>query len=92
MSPVRLMLRPDALLFAAALASALAVVYSQHQARTLFAELQGLQGVRDELELEWGKLQLEQSTLATHGRIETLARERLGMRMPPPEAVVIVRP
>jgi len=72
--------------------SALGVVYAQHQARTLFVTWEGLQQERDALNVEWGRLQLEQSTWATHGRIETLAREKLGMRTPSPTAVVIVKP
>jgi cell division protein FtsL len=72
--------------------SALGVVFSTHQARRLFAELQGLQKVRDEQNTQWGRLQLEQSTWATHGRIETVANRQLDMVIPPPGAVVIVRP
>ncbi|WJW76851.1 cell division protein FtsL [Thiohalobacter sp. IOR34] len=72
--------------------SAIGVVYAKHRSRTLFVELQGLQAERDALNIEWGQLQLEQSTWATHGRIEDLARSRLGMVIPAPEQVVIVRP
>lgn len=64
------------------IASALAVVYSQHQERARFAELQRLEDEQARLETEWGRLQLEQSTWATHGRIERIARERLDMRLP----------
>ncbi len=81
-----------ALLSAAVFSSALGVVYTQHQARKSFVELQALQGVRDELNIEWGRLQLEQSTWATHGRIEVMAREKLDMMIPPPAAVVLVKP
>lgn len=83
-----LMLMLSALVFT----SALAVVYAQHESRKLFVELQGLQGARDELNVEWGRLQLEQSTWATHGRIEAIAREKLNMMIPPPAAVVLVKP
>ena len=55
--------------------SALGVVYSQHRARALFIELQRLEATQAELDTEWGRLELEQSTWATHGRIERLARE-----------------
>ena len=44
------------------------------------------------MDVEWGQLQLEQSTWATQGRVEGLAREPLGMISPAPDAVVIVRP
>lgn len=81
-----------AALAALVLVSALAVVYVEYRARTAFVELQEVHGVRDELEIEWGRLQLEQSTWATHGRIERVARQRLDMYIPSPREVVIVRP
>ncbi len=62
--------------------SALAVVQSQHRARELFVELQQAESEGAALETEWGRLELEQSTWATQGRIERLAREELGMRLP----------
>lgn len=74
----------------AVLASALAVVYSQHRARALFIELQRLEATQAELDTEWGRLELEQSTWATHGRIERLAREKLDMRLPDFERSEIV--
>ena len=72
--------------------SALAVIYAKHQSRLLFADLQQLQTERDQLNIEWGRLQLEQSAWATHSRVEKLARERLNMKVPDPEKVVIVKP
>lgn len=79
-------------LFAAVLISALAVVYSKHQSRALFIELQALQTTRDDLGIEWGRLQLEQSAWAAHGRIETIATERLHMRTPAVSAIIAVAP
>ncbi len=70
--------------------SAIGVVYTKHQSRKLFAELQQLQTERDRMDVEWGRLQIEQSTLATHTRIEALAREKLSMATPAPKSVVIV--
>ncbi len=80
------------LLALALFGSSLGVVFSTHQARQLFVELQGLQKVRDEMNTQWGRLQLEQSTWATHGRIEKIANNKLDMVIPPPGAVVIVQP
>lgn len=80
------------LLILVLIGSALGVVYAKHQSRKLFVVLQGLESARDEMNIEWGQLQLEQSTWATHGRIEELARQRLKMTTPSPEAIVIVRP
>jgi cell division protein FtsL len=73
-------------------ASALAVIYAKHESRTLFVELQGLHKARDDMEIEWGQLQLEQSTLATHGRIERKAGAKLGMVIPEANQVVILQP
>lgn len=81
-----------ALLSVAVMLSALAVVYAKHESRKLFVEWQALLDKQDEMNIEWGQLQLEQSTWATHTRVESLARERLGMILPPQSAVVIVRP
>lgn len=80
------------LLLLAVIASAITVVYSKHQSRKLFVALQRLESDRDQMNIEWGQLQLEQSTWATHGRIEELARGKLNMTMPDPNAVVIVKP
>lgn len=65
----------------AVVGTALAVVDSQHRARALFVELQVLEREQAYLDTEWGRLQLEQSTWAAHGRIERIAREELGMEM-----------
>ena len=72
--------------------SALAVIYSKHQSRKLFVELTALEKQRDGMNVEWGQLQLEQSTWATHGRIEKTARTRLQMKQLEYEKVVIVKP
>ena len=64
------------------LVSALGVVFTEHNSRLSFSKLQLLSNERDELDINWGRLQLEQSTLATHGRVEGIARSRLDMRLP----------
>ncbi len=74
------------------LASALGVAYTTHQGRKLFVELQALQATRDELNIEWGRLLLEQSTLATPPLVERIARRELGMHAPLPEQIRVVRP
>ena len=84
------MVRIDAVLVALAVASALGVVASQHQARRLHGEYEREQARAQALEVEWGQLQLEQSTWATHGRVEKLAREKLDMRVPPAGQVLVV--
>ncbi|NMG33421.1 cell division protein FtsL [Azoarcus sp. TTM-91] len=86
------MIRFDALLVALVVASALGVVAAQHQARKLFTELERQQARSHGLEVEWGQLQLEQSTWAAHARVEKLAREKLGMRPPVSAQVIVVEP
>jgi len=80
------------LLGVAVLVSALGVVYTKYQTRVLFAELQVLHAEADKMNVEWGQLQLEQSTKLTHGQVEQLARERLDMVLPSSEQVVVIRP
>ena len=80
------------LLFVAVLATAIGLVYSKHQTRKLFVELQQLNKEVVSLNTEWGQLQLEQSAWSDHGRIERIARERLGMVNPDSTQVAFVRP
>ncbi|MCG6937642.1 MAG: cell division protein FtsL [Gammaproteobacteria bacterium] len=78
------------LLFSMLLGSAILLVYSKHQSRKLFVELQQLKYQVDILNTEWSQLQLEQSAWSGHGRIERIARNRLSMVMPEPGDVVFV--
>lgn len=66
-------------LLAAVIASAIAAVHARHESRRAFVELSRLDAERDELEIEFGRLQLEQATWAENNRIEQIARGRLGM-------------
>ena len=86
------MTRLNVMLFAGLLLCALSVVTSQHQARKLFVELQDEQERSRELEIEFGQLQLEQSTWAMQSRIEQVASKKLGMRVPPEGRVRVVPP
>lgn len=69
---------------------ALAVVNAQHRARTLFVELEALKKEARELEVEWGKLQLEQGTLTSHARVQALAERQLGLISPPLDRVWLI--
>ena len=80
------------ILFVVVLATAIAVVYSKHKTRKLFVELQQLNKEVVSLNTEWGRLQLEQSAWSDHGRIEQIARERLGMVIPESKQVAFIRP
>lgn len=80
------------LLFLVVLVSAIGVSYSAHWNRLLLNELYAELSVRDKAQAEWGRLILEQSTWTAHNRIETLASERLGMRIPDAAEVRMVAP
>ena len=86
------MARLNFILLAALTACALALVTSQHQARKLYVELQKEQELAKRLEVERGQLQLEQSTWATHARVEKLAVQALGMRVPTAARIQVVQP
>lgn len=73
-------------------ATAVGVVNARHKSRVLFAELQKLNQTQDEAEIEWGQLQLEQSSWSTHARIEGSASGKLNMHIPGAKEVVIIRP
>lgn len=80
-------------LAAVCVVSALALVYTKHEARKLFVQLEDLTERRDELNIEWGQLQIEQSTWATHARIERVATDDLALTRPlADEIFVIERP
>ncbi|QDH70960.1 cell division protein FtsL [Marilutibacter alkalisoli] len=81
-----------AVLIVANLATALAVIYARHQHRQLFVQLTRLEKARDELDIEFGRLQLEQATWAESNRIDQVARDRLGMKFPEGSEIVVVRP
>jgi cell division protein FtsL len=82
------MARLNLILLVIAVACALATVAANHKGRKLFVELEREQVRMRQLEVEWGQLQLEQSTWAGHPRIEKIARELLGMRPPVPGQIV----
>lgn len=72
------------------IASALGVIYTRFQTQNLFGQLETLRQEKETMDIEWGLLQLEQSSWAAHGRVEEIARTRLGMSLPAPEQVVII--
>jgi cell division protein FtsL len=75
-----------------ALGSAAGAIYSKHRARELFIALERLNNQRDNLEVEWGQLQLEQSAWSTHAFVERVASTKLKMATPPPKDIELVSP
>jgi len=74
----------------ACVVSALALIYTKHESRKLFIELEQLTIERDELNIEWGQLQIEQSTWATHARIEKVALEELSLQRPRSTEIYVI--
>ena len=85
-----MIVRLSLILLALLIGCALALVTSQHRARKLYVELQKEQELAKQLDVEWGQLQLEQSTWAMHARVEKIAANALGMRVPPPGRIQVV--
>jgi cell division protein FtsL len=80
------------LLSLAVLGTGIAVVYARQQHRQAYVQLTRLQKQRDELNIEFSRLQLEQATWAETNRIEQVATERLGMSFPAQSELLVVKP
>ncbi len=80
------------LLWIAVLGSAASAIYCKHRARVLFVALEALDAHRDNLDIEWGQLQLEQSAWSTHAFVENVARAKLHMATPAPQDIRLVTP
>jgi cell division protein FtsL len=74
------------------LGSAISVVYLAQKSRLLFAELETSRKAQYQLDTRWNRLILERSTLLSPANVERVARKKLGMALPVPENVVVVRP
>lgn len=70
--------------------SAIALVYTKHESRKLFVQLEELTHERDGLNIEWGQLQIEQSTWAQHARIEKVASEDLALVRPEATEIFVI--
>ena len=87
-----MMTRINLLLLLVLVVSALGLVSSRYQARKLVIELEREQTRARAFEVEWGQLQLEQSTWAAPARVEKIAREQLRMQVPAPTRIQVVDP
>ena len=74
------------------IASASGVVGARHLLRQAYIELSTLERGRDELNIEFGRLQLEQATWSEANRIEQVAGNRIGMKFPEDADIVVLRP
>ncbi|MBS3964994.1 MAG: cell division protein FtsL [Methylomonas sp.] len=72
--------------------SAIAVIYSKYQSRRLFIEIQKKDQELDDYQVEWGRLQLELTTLTEENRVEIEARNRLMLTLPAQNDIVYIKP
>lgn len=79
-------------LWLAVLGSSVQVIYARHKARDTFVRLEKLNAERDALDMEWGRLQLEQSAWSSNAFVERVANAKLQMNLPQTRDVRIVRP
>jgi cell division protein FtsL len=84
------MTRLNVVLLVALVVCALSLVTSRHQSRKLFVELEREQAATRSYDVEYGQLQIEQSTWAMPARVERIARERLRMQLPAANRVEVM--
>jgi len=77
-----MMARLNVILLLVLVACALSLVTSRHQSRKLFVDLEREQARARNYDIEYGQLQIEQSTWAMPTRVEKVAREQLRMQLP----------
>jgi cell division protein FtsL len=80
------------LLSLAVVGGAIGVVWARHEHRQAYIALSQLENARDELDIEFGRLQLEQATWSEANRIEQVAGTRLGMKFPEDADIVVLQP
>ncbi|MBY5992113.1 cell division protein FtsL [Ferrimonas balearica] len=73
------------------LASAMGVVWSAQESRNLTARWNELLQERDQLDVQWRHLLLEEQTLAEHSRVARKATRDLQMHRPKPSQEKVVR-
>ncbi len=86
------MTKLNLVLFLVLIMTALGAITSQHKSRKLYFELQQQQDAAKLYEVEWGQLQLEQSTWAMHTRIEQIASQHMHMQVPDAQRIQLVAP
>ncbi len=74
------------------LISALAVIGSKYQSRSLFIAIQSQETSLDQYEVEWGQLQLELTTLTEENRVEQVAKKKLKLKMPVRGEIIYLKP
>ena len=86
------MLKLNAALAAMLILCSMLLVTSQHRARKAFIDLERAQSMARRHEVDWRRLQLEQTQLAKHSRVDAMARGELGMQSVTPDRTLYLPP
>jgi cell division protein FtsL len=78
-------------LWLALIASSLAVVIITYESRVDFNHLEDLRREQNKLQVILGQYLLEESTWASFNRIEKIASERLQMKVPKAERIIMIK-
>lgn len=84
--------RLNAVLLFLVVLSSWSVVTAQYEARKRYSDLEKEQKLAQTLDVDYGRLLLEQSTWGAHARIEKAVTEQLGMHTPDPREVQVILP
>lgn len=84
-------LLPAVLLWLGVIGSAVAVVFTSHQCRQLYAQLTELERRENALQVQWGRYLLEEGSWTSLNRVEQEAMEKLGMKIPHVNEMVMVK-
>lgn len=71
--------------------SGLAVIYSKHESRLVFIEIQKAEQELDRLEVRWERLILEERMLSDHNRVEKASRKNMGLIELDRESIVYIK-
>ena len=85
------MTRGVLIVYSLALVLALSLVYTRVTTRSLYLQLQSLQQLRDDFNVEWGRLLLQEARYAEPRYIEKIARQKLGMVFPQSDKVSVIQ-
>lgn len=85
------MTRGTLIVYGLALVLALSLVYTRVTTRSLYLQLQSLQQQRDDFNVEWGRLLLQEARYAEPRYIEKIARQKLGMVFPQHDKISVIQ-
>ena len=80
-----------AMLLVMLVTSGLAVIFSKHNSRLVFIDIQKTEQDLDRLEIRWERLTIEERMLSEHNRVEKIARKKMGLIELDRKAIIYIR-